>query len=107
MPFDVATSAPMTISNFSRSCSDIGAIDYEDARYQEIVALIVNARSGPFLSEGIRVRMSFPDGTSLYIDDAGGVDTGVSRVKLLRAGFLRVKRILNSMARANGIRALQ
>ncbi len=107
VPFDVATSAPMTISNFSRSCTDIGVIDATDRRYLELVTLFMKARRGPFLSEGMRVRMTFPDAMSIYIDDAGGVLIGASRVKLDRAGFLRVKTIINDLAEKRGIHLME
>lgn len=103
VPFDFSTSAPMNKVNFAHSCTDIGAINIQDGRYLEILSLIKRSKSGPFLDGGIRVKMTLPDSTYIYIDDAGGVIAGNSQVKLDEDDFLRIKKILNKMARKKGV----
>ena len=103
VPFDVATSAPMTKVNFSHSCADIGELDLGDERLLEILALIERAEPGTFLDEGIRVGITLPDSTSLSIDDAGGVIFRDAKVKVDKAGFLRIKKIIKKIAREKGL----
>lgn len=103
VPFDAATSAPMTPSNFSRSCADIGELSIDDERYLTIWSAINKSEPGPFLNGGIRVRMINPDGSYIYIDDAGGVAIRSQYFKLDQASFLRVKRIIKRLAKEKGI----
>jgi hypothetical protein len=106
VPFDVSTSTPMTLSTFSHSCADIGEIDIEDKRFLEIFSLINESKSGDFLDDGIRVKVTLPDSRLIYIDDAGGVFMGNSKVKLDRRDFLKVRKIITNIAREKGIPGL-
>lgn len=103
VPFDVATSAPMTKVNFARSCANIGELNVGDGRLLEILALIERAEPGMFLDEGIRVGITFPDSTSLSIDDAGGVIFRDTTVKVDKASFSRIKTIITKIAREKGL----
>lgn len=93
----------MNVANFASSCSDIGTIDTQDERYREVLSHIAQSRSGPFLDAGIRVRMTLPDSSVIYIDGAGGVIKAASQVKLDKDDFLKVKEVFNEIARQKGI----
>lgn len=103
VPFDVSTSAPMNEVNFSRSCADIGELDVGDKRISEILAIIERAEAGPFLDDGIRVGIALPDSTSLSIDDAGGVIFRGAKVKVDKANFSKIKKIITKIAREKGL----
>jgi hypothetical protein len=103
VPFDVSTSAPMNKVNFAQSCTDIGEINIQDRRYLEVLSLIKKSKPGPFLDGGIRVKITLPDATSIYIDDAGGVVIGTSQVKLDEDSFFKIKEIFNKIARGKGV----
>ncbi|NHZ32808.1 hypothetical protein [Massilia rubra] len=103
VPFDVATSIGMKISNFSQSCAYIGQLGVQDKKYLEILELIKKAKPGPFIDDGIRVKITVPDSDVIYIDDDGGVIMGATRVKMDQDGFARVKKIVTKMAKESGL----
>jgi len=103
VPFDASTSAPMTLSNFSFSCADIGEMSIRDERFVEIMTLIERAEPGPFLDGGIRVRMTLPDSSTVIIDDAGGVVLRDSQVKLNKSSFSKIRKIFTSIAKDKGL----
>lgn len=103
VPFDAATSEPMTVSNFSRSCFDIGELSVNDDRFLTITSAIRSSKPGPFLDQGVRLRVVLPDESHFYIDDAGGVAIAGSYSKMDPAGFFRVKREVRRLAREKGM----
>lgn len=103
VPFDVSTSIGMKVSNFSHSCTYIGQLSVQDRKYLEIVELIKKAKPGPFIDDGIRVKITVPDSDIIYIDDDGGVIMGATRVKMDQDGFAQVKKIISKMAKESGL----
>ncbi|NHZ43768.1 hypothetical protein [Massilia aquatica] len=101
VPFDVATSTGMKISNFPRSCAYVGELSVQDRKYLEILKLIKKAKPGPFLDLGVRVTITVPDSDIIYIDDDGGVIMGATQVRMDRYGFAQVKRIVRKLAKKN------
>ncbi len=81
-------------------------MDMQERKFRKMISVLQRARPGPFLDGGIRVRMTLPDATVIYIDDAGGAIIGSSRVKLGKYDFVMLKRVFHKLAKRHGIRAL-
>jgi hypothetical protein len=104
IPLNVDTYVPMTLSNFSKSCTELGTIATSDPRYRRLDrAVKEKAGHGTFNELGYRVRLVYLDAATVYIDHHGVVDSGGVLSQMSHRSLLEVASILDPLEQQSGM----
>src|SRR4051794_35350470 len=80
IPIGVETFIPITPENIVEHANATGAVNASSSELARTIALIRQAPAGDFSVTHVRVKMVFPDGGVILIDNVGGVNQrGVSK----------------------------
>lgn len=103
IPLNVDTYVPMNLANFTKSCTDLGKIATSDPRYGQLDrAVKEKAGKGVFNELGYRVRLVYPDASTVFIDHMGVVDKAGARSQMSKRSLQEVASILDPLEQQSG-----
>lgn len=97
VPIGVETYVPMTPENIEQHCARTAQINAADKKYLEIKSLLQKAGLGSFDREAVRVKLTEVGAEPIYIDNAGGVSSGKSELRLNASALAKVKRLVEDV----------
>ncbi|CAN0397564.1 unnamed protein product, partial [Ectocarpus sp. 13 AM-2016] len=88
------TYLPITPENIDETHTRYGAVEGSDPRFQEVMRLIDGAGSGSFYKSTTRARIRDTSGTTIYLDNYGGIQRSFREVSLNETNLNRVADLL-------------
>ena len=96
-PSDLSSFVPITPDNIVEMHRRYGLVAVSDPRFQALLAELDAAGPGSFYEGATRVRLRDSNGTSVYLDDGGGIRRSMQEQRLDQASLDRVAELLYSM----------
>jgi hypothetical protein len=103
---DLEILLPITPDTITEMNNSYGKVEVSDPRFQELMVLLDGAGPGSFYKGTTRVRIRDSQGTTIYIDSAGGVRRNVQESALDYAALERMAALLESMTSSRPYSAL-
>lgn len=84
IPIGVETYVPITVENIESSAARHGELEISNQTIENILSVLGSSVEGEFDSEMLRVKMIFPDGEIIYMDNFGVISSSESGISKLQ-----------------------
>ena len=97
IPMPGSTMTPVTRANLARTCINIVDLKIDDSRFVEMMSYIKNAAPSDFDEDAVRVRITMPDFTDLYVNKDGEINNAGAKARLKSDDLKSFIKILNRL----------